>query len=376
MNIYLYLKHFPTSGDRPNEGAAKFIHGLAMGLVACGCQVTVLCEGENPVSFTTTAGYQIYCFPSANTNPSFQLSPALKAFVAQQSKDSLFILTGMFHRSVYAMSRLLKQQKIAYIVAPLDPYHPSIFQKNAYLKWPYWYLLERRLLQQAVAIQLLDRRHGAWLERLGLHKPLLATPCGFFLEDVPAAATLNFEPHTPTKIFFLGRLDTYNKGLDLLLAAFAEVKEPADLRLVIQGPDWGDRPTLQAQAVQLGINDRVRFLEPDYNASPSDLMANYDIFCIPSRFEGFSQSALEAMLAGRVLLISEIAGIVPHVQASQSGVVVRPEVAAIQAGLAELLQRRSEWQSMGLRGREYVLNHLSWSEIASAALKDYKQLVA
>ena len=81
------------------------------------------------------------------------------------------------------------------------------------------------------------------------------------------------------------------------------------------------------------------------------------------------------MLAGRVLLVSEVAGIAPHVQASGCGVIVAPTVAAIRQGLVELLERRSEWKEMGLKGREYALEHLRWNNIAFAALQQYQQLV-
>jgi glycosyltransferase involved in cell wall biosynthesis len=161
-----------------------------------------------------------------------------------------------------------------------------------------------------------------------------------------------------------------------LLDALAQIREVSNARLFIQGPDWGDRKKLEKQAVQLGLSERVSFLDPDYNASPSSLIANYDIFCIPSRFEGFSQSALEAMLSGRVLLISEVAGIAPHVRASQCGIVVNPEASAIKAGFLELLHRRSEWREMGLNGRRYVLKNLSWDEIAARAIEQYKHLLA
>jgi glycosyltransferase involved in cell wall biosynthesis len=148
----------------------------------------------------------------------------------------------------------------------------------------------------------------------------------------------------------------------------------SDAQLTLQGPDWGDRPKLEKQTSKLAISDRVTFLEPNYQVSPSALIANYDIFCIPSRFEGFSLSALEAMLAGRVIVVSEIAGIAPHVQASGCGVVVKPEANAISAGFQELLQRRSEWKTMGLQGREYVLEKLDWQNIAAQALEQYQRL--
>jgi glycosyltransferase involved in cell wall biosynthesis len=377
MKIYLYLKHFPCDGNNLNDGTSKAVHGLASGLAACGGEVIVICEGASTDNlYQTLAGYQIASFVSESTKPSFGFSSNLKRYIASlsESAQNLFILNGIFHRSVYALSRVLRKYSIPYIVAPHDPYHPTIFRKNAHLKWPYWYLLERRMLKQAVAIQVLDKRHGEWLHRLNVKTPAIEVPNGFSPADLHPESCLDWSTDQGIKLLFLGRLDAYNKGLDILLDAFAELDGVPDCTLTIQGPDWGDLAELEAQAARLKLLDKVTFLKPDYTLSPSLIIANYDVFCITSRFEGFSLSALEAMLSARVLLVSEIAGIAPHVQSSGCGVVVQSEPLSIKAGLTSLIQQRSEWKEMGLRGRQYVLKNLDWKSIASDSLDRYKQL--
>ncbi len=376
MKLYLYLKQFPPQGDKLNGGMTKAIHGLASGLASCGADVTILCEGVASSSFQAQADYKIECFANdKHKHPSFKIATGLKEYINNLSRDSLVILNGIFHCSVYSLSQFLRKKNISYIVAPHDPYHPSIFKNNAHLKLPYWYLLEQRMLKQAKAVQVLDIRHAQWLRRLGVHTPVIATSNGFCPDDVYPESTIKWEQNGKPKIFFLGRLDSYNKGLDILLDGFAETVRLADSQLTIQGPDWGDKKALQEQTYKLGLSERVTFLEPDFNKSPSLLIAKHDIFCIPSRFEGFSLAAVEAMLAGRVLLISEVAGLAPHVQASDCGVVVTPEISAIKSGLIELIRRRSEWKEMGLRGRNYVLEHLHWDKIASAAIEKYHSLM-
>ena len=382
MNIYLYLKMFPPFGDGEamNNGAVKYVSGFAAGLVSCGAKVTVLCEGSlardaSDSSYQTDAGYEIKWFANPSKHMSFKISDGLRNYIQNGMKPGLVVLNGIFHPSVYAISRLLDRQNIPYIASPLDPYHPSIFAKNAYLKWPYWYLLERRMLKQAKAIQLLDIRHTEWLHRLGVRTPTIETPCSFSAENIPPEPALQWRDNEAPQILFLGRIDAYNKGLDLLLDAFAQIFEATNARLVIQGPDNGDRKALEQQAAELSISQRVSFLGPDFDRSAAAIAAECDIFCIPSRFEGFSLAALEAMLAGRVLLVSEVAGIAPHVKASGCGVLVMPEVAAIKKGLLELVALRPQWRDMGLRGRDYVLNNLQWNKIASTALEHYRELI-
>lgn len=377
MQIYLYLKHFPPNGKDLNEGTSKAVHGLASGLVTGGANVRVLCEGAQEGGiFETKDGYEILSFPSKDTRPSFNISKELKRYILASSKQSLFILNGIFHKSVYVLSRLLKKNSLPYILAPHDPYHPTIFRKNLYLKWPYWHLIEKRMLRQAAAVQILDQRHSKWLRKLNIKTPVIEVPNGFSPADASEVSTLSWNFTKEPRFLFLGRLDAYNKGLDVLLQAFSKlIEKNQKWTLTLQGPDWGDRQSLEQLAHQLGIDKNVIFLEPDYQLSPPAIIANYDIFCITSRFEGFSLSALEAMLAGRVLLVSEIAGITPHVKASGCGVIVQPTPESVQLGVINLMQKRSMWKEMGLKGQRYALDNLHWNSIASHALKNYRDLL-
>jgi glycosyltransferase involved in cell wall biosynthesis len=375
MTLFIYARHFPLALGPKQEGVAKAVHGLAIALAESGMKVTVLCEGNRSGILEDPQGYEIHCFANPKQDASFQISPELCRYLQTevQSGDRV-LLNGIFNRSVYGVSRELKKLRIPYIIAPHDPYHPSIFRRNAQLKYPYWWLFERRLLRDARAVQVLDPRHAEWIAKLGIKTPVVSVPNGFDAADILPEERLVWDRSRSPQLFFLGRMDTYNKGLDLLIEAFAKFPQRAAAHLTIQGPDWGDRAGLEAQAQALQADSFITFLDPDYQHSPSELALKYDIFCITSRFEGFSLSALEAMLAGRVLLVSEVAGIAPHVQASGCGVVVDPQVTSIQAGLQALLDCRDRWPEMGQRGRKYVLENLQWKQIAERAMQQYSEL--
>ena len=95
---------------------------------------------------------------------------------------------------------------------------------------------------------------------------------------------------------------------------------------------------------------------------------------MPSRFEGFGLSALEAMLAGRVVLVSDVAGIAPHVRKSGGGMAITPSVDTVKQALRELLAKRSQWKAMGMSGRQYVMDHLRWDQIGAKTLKHYREI--
>ncbi len=375
MQIYFYLKHFPLQDLPFSEGVTKAVHGLACGLITQGQSVIILGEGPTSGVRQSEYGYEIRVFPAANTHPSFKISPELATFLATQvNPNDRVILNGIFHRSVYAVSKQLKRFGIPYIVAPHDPYHPAIFQKNKLVKTVYWHLKEARMLRSAAGIQVLDDRHIQWLTKRGIQTPAIALPNGFEPQDVMPEMRLVWQIHEIPQLYFLGRLDAYNKGLDLLLESVADLVRERPLHLTLQGPDWGDRALLISQVERLGIQKYVTFLEPDFGARSAELAMGYDLFCVPSRFEGFSLSALEAMLAGRVVLISTVAGLAPHIEACGAGTVVEPTVAGIRSGLLSLLDRRDEWQTLGRVGRAYALGSLRWEAIAEAALAFYREI--
>jgi glycosyltransferase involved in cell wall biosynthesis len=378
MHVALYLKHFPAAGTPLIGGTSIAVDGLAAGLSANGARVTVLCEGAKRSSLESDAGYGIECFANHGRYRSFTLAPELKRYAAEHLAfgRGLCLVNGMFHPGAYAMGRALYSLGVPYVMVPHDPYDDAVFGRNAHFKWPYWYLFERRLLKRARAIQVLDARHAACLRRLGIETRVIEAPNGVAPGGVLAESQLRWcAPGEPAHLVFLGRIDAYNKGLDLLLDGVARVAARAAVKLTVQGPDWGDRGRLEKQAVAAMIADRVVFCGPDYARPAPQIIADHDIFCLPSRFEGFGLAALEAMLAGRVLLVSERAGIARHVRASGCGVTVPPTVEGIETGLHVLLRRRTDWREMGLRGRRYALANLQWKSIAADALNQYETLL-
>ncbi len=96
---------------------------------------------------------------------------------------------------------------------------------------------------------------------------------------------------------------TSEKNHKFLLEIFAELlKRCPTARLLLVG-DGTLRPRVEAQAVQLGIRDKICFagLRSDVN----ELMMALDMFLLPSLFEGFPVVAIEAQAAGLPLLCAD-----------------------------------------------------------------------
>jgi N-acetyl-alpha-D-glucosaminyl L-malate synthase BshA len=96
------------------------------------------------------------------------------------------------------------------------------------------------------------------------------------------------------------------KRVEDVIKIFAEVHKqiPAKLLMVGDGPE---RPAAEDSARCLGISDNVRFLGKQEQIE--EIMAVSDIFLLPSEYESFGLSALEAMAAGAVVICTNAGGL-------------------------------------------------------------------
>lgn len=375
MRVHIYTREFPMPGTGFGAGLTKAVHGLAGGMVRNGARVTLLCNGPVPSKSVADDGYEILRFEQVR-NRGLSIPRDLPDYMRTCKEPGIFLLNGAFNPAVYAISRACLKSKIPYVCWPHDPYHPELFRTRKYLKWPYWYLRERRLLGDADAIQVLSDRQEGWLRDLGVQTPTFEIANGCMSEDVLPAEKLQWSSDGPAKLLFLGRFDYYNKAIDVLLDAFAAIYRETDACLTLQGPDWGDLDAMKRRARNLGLDEsRVQFKKPDFTRSAGEIMADHDAFILPSRFEGFALASLEAMCAGRVLLVSDVNGISNHVVRSGCGMVVTSNIESVKNGLRQLLSRRSEWKAMGLAGRNYALSKFKWDSIAEKVLLEYTQIL-
>jgi glycosyltransferase involved in cell wall biosynthesis len=139
----------------------------------------------------------------------------------------------------------------------------------------------------------------------------------------------------------VGRL-TDQKGYDLLLRALPGLT-PARLVLVGDGPR---RPALEALAVELGVAERLQ-ITGWVDDAPARL-GDFDVFALPSRWEGMPLGILEAMHAGLPVVACDVGSVSEVVKEGQTGYVVQAEdVASLQNRLAELLADVALRERMG-----------------------------
>lgn len=149
----------------------------------------------------------------------------------------------------------------------------------------------------------------------------------------------------------VGRLDPGVKGQDLLIEALSR-------------GDWKHRPllvTLYGGGKNVEIVRRLQaaFDVPNVRfggfASPRDIWRESHALVLASRAEGLPIVVVEAMLCGRICIVTDVGGNSEVIEDGVDGFIARDVSAAgIGNALERAWERRAEWQSMGERAAESI----------------------
>ena len=168
------------------------------------------------------------------------------------------------------------------------------------------------------------------------------------------------------------------KGVDVLLRAAATVCNvvPTALFLVIgefSEPDYCRE--LQELTEKLGISSNVRFLGEVANIYP--LLQESDIFCLPSRSEGFSNALIEAMACRLPCVATRVGGNAEALEDGRTGYLVGNEDAnAMAHRILHLLNDRETGRHVGEAARLAVEERFSIQAMMHRLTAVYEELLA
>jgi glycosyltransferase involved in cell wall biosynthesis len=186
------------------------------------------------------------------------------------------------------------------------------------------------------------------------------------------AATRRADIAAPTLLFF-GRIER-EKGVDVLIEAFASLTSDAKLLLVGEGKDL---PALLRRAAELAVSQRVQHISWRSAAELVQLLERTSLVVLPSREESFGNAMIETLAAGAPLLSTSAGSIPEVVRAGKDAFLVPPsDPEALAAAMRMLLADRSRCEQMGRAGRAHVRARFSWASTARVYEQLYERALA
>lgn len=149
---------------------------------------------------------------------------------------------------------------------------------------------------------------------------------------------------------YLGRQDPY-KNLKGLINAFAAIKNNNYYLAIAGSQDPRFTPNLQQQIKELGIEERVVFLDYlSYQELPK-IISNAIALVFPTFWEGFGLPVLEAMACGTPVITSNLASL-PEITGDAAILIDPYNTAAITKAMVEIVKdkaMRSQLSKLGLQ---------------------------
>lgn len=240
-------------------------------------------------------------------------------------------------------------------------------------------LVEGPLLRRASAMQFtsaaeLDQATEAGLAHNGVVLPLglPQTPCGD-----PELIRARFPRlRAGSVLLSLSRLDRA-KNIEALLDAFALVgRDHPEASLLVCGDGAAAyRAAVEQRALQLGLGESVIWAGDVRGSMKASAFAVADVFVLPSFSENFGISVVEAMAAGKPVVVTRGVPMHDTIEQAGAGLVAGTDAASLAAAFGRCLDGRFDLQAAGIRARELADEEFSLASFSKRLLQLYGRVL-
>ena len=330
MKILMLTWEYPP---RIVGGIARVVHDLSKRLIKDGHEVTVITYKEGNVSyFEDDKGVKVYRVDNYMINPNnfidwiMQLNFNLLAKANEiMDKEGKF---DVIHAHDWLVAYAAKSLKNSYEIPIVATIHATEAGRNSGIhdetqryindtEWMLTYEANEVIVNSNYMKCELQRNFGLPFEKINvIPNGVNLTMYSGIEKDYDFRR--NYAADNEKIILYAGRL-VYEKGVQHLIGAMPKILQNYhDAKLVIAGKG-GMYDELKTQVDFLGLGNKVYFTGYMDHKSLCKLYKCADVAVFPSTYEPFGIVALEGMLAGNPVVVSDIGGLNEIVEHGKNG---------------------------------------------------------
>ena len=289
------------------------------------------------------------------------------------NKPDIVIFQETYRKEYLSIAKELNRFKIPYITIPHGELGKEAQQKKHFKKAIANVLFFNWFTNNAVAVQCLSKRE---FENTRFGKKKILATNGSIIPEIQKERFSENE----IKFVYIGRLDAYHKGLDLMIEAIKERQDylrKQNCTFSIYGiGDLGSAEQLQKLIETANVADIVKLYGPAYGKQKQEILLNCDVFIQTSRFEGMPLGILEAMSYGIPCLVTQGTTLGEAIETANAGWMAETTKNSIADEIVKAVKSRENYLQIGSNARRYVQNNYSWDVIASSTIKMYFDLIS
>ncbi|MBD7909418.1 glycosyltransferase [Sporosarcina gallistercoris] len=305
----------------------------------------------------------------------------LKDFPSKRIKDlptpfnnpDIVIFEGVYEYPFNSLIYEVWKRKIPYIIVPRSALTEKAQKSSVFKKKIGNFLFFERFVKKATAIHYLTKRE--WLESK------IKWPTNYFIIpngiDDRGPIQKNNEINK-LKGIYIGRIELYQKGLNVLIQACSEVKEDlrrANCTIELYGPDRDESKLKLLNIIQENdIEDLVFVKDSIFKEEKEKVQLNADFFIMTSRFEGHPMGLIEALSFGLPALVTEGTNMREEIVSANAGWGADMNSYSIASALKEIVEENSMIREKGSNGKLLSLNY-NWDKLAETTREAYRKLI-
>lgn len=295
----------------------------------------------------------------AKKNPFF-IDCALKESIKSKRGKAVFHLHGGWIPVYSTISRFLSKNNIPFVITPHGNYNSVSMLRSGFKKKLYFLLFEKYLLRRVHKVHLLGESEVEGLQKLFPNNKSHLFPYGF---DVSEVKKFKKKEEGDFIIGFMGRLDIFHKGLDILIKSFRKFQDiEPNSKLWIIG-DSDERPMLKKIIAENNLEKEVVLWGSKFGKEKDELMQKMHIFVHSSRMEGIPTSVLEASNLGIPSVVTKATNIGSYLKIRNAGIAVEDENPAALANAFSVMNqkwKRNELSQMAENAKMMVREAFNW----------------
>jgi glycosyltransferase involved in cell wall biosynthesis len=125
----------------------------------------------------------------------------------------------------------------------------------------------------------------------------------------------------------------------------------------------------------MGISKHVLFTGPLYGQDKLEAYVDSEFCVLPSRYETFPMTVLEAYGCGKPIVASKVGGLKDLIKDGQSGLLFEPEnVERLARSIFNLINGNNVAKEMGLKSKNFVRENFTIEKVVERLEKIYEEV--
>ncbi len=298
----------------------------------------------------------------------FKIDNVIKAWC----KPDLVVFHEIYRMEFIQIKNELKKEGIPYIIVPHGSLTQNAQKKSKIKKKIANFLFFSKYIEDALAIQFLSETEMK--SSIGSKKGFIATN-GI---STPEKYKDSFN-EDKTKLLFIGRIDMFYKGIDLMMEAVSLIKDfmlERCVTLTLFGPDDDNSHKAVRELIKkYDLCEIVTLNDGIFEKEKEQELIKADIFIQTSRSEGMPTGILEALSYGLPCIVTMGTTLGEKINEYDAGWVADTDVKSIAECIKRAVTENDKTENKSKNAINLTKKEFSWETITHKTLQHYEDLI-